>query len=313
MRQGLCRALFLLLQCTAAEAQNLAYHFEGLAVSTYNDNSPYLYDENGLLDLSIGRGPDDQFTAGFRVDTVGSFKSAWSDSLVVSSNLALYTDTQYYAIAETGSPAHPPWRLDAGSLQFLVEKESAPFTVDYGLGGVVRGNLGGGAIQDAVHDGIDDVQFYLPYVGGYSFGPFLTGTLKYTVLDSDWVGWNWNVSGSGRGVWDVLGVLNDEFDALAQLDLSDGGTKLEFVTGGRLSLPGSGASQADMYSSGLFFDYSLELSLGDFRVQFGYAVNPYGAAPISDYPDYKDQNQEFHWTVIWGRDIPVPWALRFYP
>lgn len=302
-----------MLSSFALGAEDLPYRFEGLAVSAYNDNSPYLYDSNGLLNVGVGRGADDQFTAGFRVDTLGALKSAWSDSLMVSANLALFTDTQYYALGQTGSEEHSPWRIDTGSLQFLWEKTWQPLTVDYGMGGLIRGNLGGGALQNSIHQGIEDVQFHLPYVGGYAVGPFLTATVKYGLLDETWAGWNGKLSTSTRGVWDVVGVLQDELDALVQLDLTTGAVRFQFVTGARLSLPGTHANQTRLYSSGMFFDHNLELSFGDFRVQFGYAINPYGAAPISAYPDYRDQNQEFHWTFIWGQDIPVPWALRFFP
>jgi len=305
--------VFLLGVSSVAGAQDFGYRFEGLALSTYNDNSPYLYDHGGWLDASIGRGADDQFTAGFRLDTVGAFPTPWSDSLVASANLALYTDTQYYALAYTGAVVHPPWRMDAGSVQFLLTKTWGPWTLDYGGGVVVRGNLGGGFLQNTFHGQIKDVEYNLPYKGDFLAGPFVTTTASYQVLNLPWLGWHWIATGSGRAVWDVVGVLNDEADVLAQLTAQSGVVQFELALGQRLSAPGNQAYLSQMYSTGFFFDDSIELSFGDFRVQFGYALNPYGAAGISTYPGFNDQNQEFHWTVIWGQDIPVPWALRFFP
>ena len=296
-----------------AMAQDPGYRLEGVSVSTFNDNSPFLYSLNGGLNLGIGRGPDDQFTAGFRIDSVGAFSTPWSDKLMASSTYAIFTDAQYYAVGITGTADHAPWRQDTGSVAVQAEKYWPPFVVDYGGGILLRGNLGGQVIQDALHDRIGDVQFNIPYASGPQAGPFVTGTVKYPFLESQWLGWKWTTWGGGRGVWDVLGVLNSEGDALFQLDVESGATRLEIVVGARCSLPGNDPTLRNMYSNGLFFDDNFELSFGDFRVQFGYALNPYGAAAISQYPDYKDQNQEFHWTVIWGLDSPVPWALRFFP
>jgi len=313
VRTGFFVLTALALLASQAQGQDFTYHQQGFSISATNDNTPYLYDSNGLLAASIGRGADDQFTAGFRLESVGSFASPWSDTLIASANYAMYTDTQYYAIWTNGVPDHPPWRLDTGSAQLLFEKAGTPWTVDYGTGLVFKGNLGGQAVQDLFHGAIHDVQYDLTYPTRFEAGPFLTATLTYSLFALPWNGWEWSGAASGRGFWDVLGILNNQADALVRFDVDNHGMRLELAAGGRASLPGPARSLSSMYSSGLFLDSTFEIRFGDFTMELGYAINPYGAAPISAYPAYNDLNQEFHWTLVWGRENPVPWALRFYP
>lgn len=295
-------------------AENKPFQWRGFTLSTFNDNTPYLYNHGGELNVGIGRGPDDQFTAGFHLDAVADWATDWTEKLILSSTLAIYTDTQYYSVAEYGTPAHTPWREDTGSLQVLAEKSWAPFTVWYGLGTVIRGDLAGSRIQNTVHDGIGDIQYQMSYPeDGYKIGPFVTGLAGYQFLNLSGAGWQWTGSGMARVLWDLCGILQNEGDALVRFDLSTGFVRLEMATGGRLSFPGRTSYLSNMYSSGLFFDYGLFLTFGDWQIGFGYAINPYGAADISDYPAYKDQNQEFHWSLTWGVDNPLPWALRFFP
>ncbi len=287
--------------------------WSGLTLATYNDNSPYLYwTPDGNLNVGVGRGADDQFTAGGLVSAQAKVYSRWADALSMSLNYAMYTDDQYYSIGAIGVPTHPAWREDVLSFLTQTQKVLGPWSLYTGAGVVLRGNLGGQTVQDSVHLTINDQTFDLPYAS-FGIGPLVSAGVSYNAWDFHYRQWSGQVSGWARGVWDVLGVANSQADFLARAQLFTGAVSFDLSAGWRASHPGTEAFLASMYSGGFFEDASLNLDLGGFSFRAGYAVNPYGAAPISQYPAYHDMNQEFHWSVTWGTEDPLPWILRFYP
>ena len=302
--------MVLIVEGTAAQP---FLEWRGLTVATYNDNSPFLYwTPDGNLNVGIGRGPDDQFTAGGLVSGQANVFSRWADALSVSLNYAMYTDTQYYSNAIMGFPTHSPWREDVMSLLAQTQKKLGYWSLLTGVGVLIRGNLGGQSLQDSVHLTINDQTFNLPYAS-FGVGPLVTAGVSYRAWSFHSRQWSGQVQGWARGVWDVLGVGNSQADFLAQTQIFTGAVSFDVSAGWRASNPGSAPFLASMYSGGFFEDSSLNFDLGGFSIRAGYAVNPYGAAPISQYPAYHDMNQEFHWSITWGTEDPLPWILRFYP
>ncbi len=285
----------------------------GFTVATYNDNSPYLYwTPGGNLNVGVGRGADDQFTAGGLVSSQAKLSTPWADGLSLSLNYALYTDDQYYSIGAIGVPTHTPWREDVLTCLAQTQKQVGPWTLLSGAGVLLRGNLGGQALQDSVHLTINDQTFHLIYAST-GVGPLVSAGVAYRLWSFRTGGWSGQVNAWARGIWDVLGVGNSQADFLAQAQFFTGAVNFEVSTGWRASHPGLEAFLSSMYSGGFFEDASLNFTLGEVSFRAGYAVNPFGAAPISQYPAYHDMNQEFHWSVTWGTEDPLPWILRFYP
>ena len=142
--------LLLMLGAGSGEGK-VFYSKHQLSLSYWNDNH--------LLQRYISRfrapGDDDYMTASFRLQIAGPRKTVW------------LADELYYSIFTDKANNY---RFDLLSWRRSREFRQGNFLVKLGYGGLIRGNFGGGALQNGYHE-LEGYQLVeLPYLNGYRAG-----------------------------------------------------------------------------------------------------------------------------------------------
>ncbi len=134
-----------------------------ISFSYWNDNFAF----QRQLSSVIPPGDDDYLTASFRLEGAWGSRKDWR-------GLELY-----YAIFTNRSEGH---RFDMLAGRWFRERQMDTWRYKVGVGGLIRGPLGGGAIQDSYHRlrGYSEVD--LPYLEEWRFGVLFYGRLARDLL-----------------------------------------------------------------------------------------------------------------------------------
>jgi hypothetical protein len=266
-----------------------------LTLDIINDNTPFLYSHDGVLDLGFGLGgPDDAFTNGLRLE--GAYlEPLW---IVHRLRVQLLLNSFTWRMHTTDSG----YRMDFLSLLMWAEHDIRPFTFSIALGAVGRGNYGGAAVQNAFHELIGYIPFTMPYIGASDCRAGPVFGLQVRAGGGLFQALGFSVDGGlfARGFWDPVSAGRSTLWLGGDTRVESGVLTLFLGTGYRLSGNGGDAVLTPVFSGGAWLLTRLDVRIGDVTVGYSVMLDAYGSAPAVGAEASRFNNYHLVWSVSYG-------------
>lgn len=281
-----------------------------ISLTLINDNTPFIHvTEDGGLGLKFGKGPDNAFTMGLRMDASLEAKLLGFDGFRLSSFLNSYTHMDRTRLEDGG------WRVDFLSFMLWAEKGLGPLGLGIGLGAAGRGNFGGAFLQNSAHRLFGDEGYALEYLpdGEALAGPLAGLEASFGLTPLPVAGFVISPSGGAIALADLFGVASSSLSLFGALSLETGNIEIDLEAGYRWTRAGGADWLAELFSSRFFLSSSLGCKLGKARLVTAFSLNPFGNSPSPEESFRLVQNQQYSWSIGFGEREPPRGSRLFQP